>query len=42
MIFGIGAMQGWRKNMEDAYLFNLNIGNNISLFGIFDGHGGML
>lgn len=33
-------MQGWRKSMEDDHLFELNIANDISLFGIFDGHGG--
>ncbi len=33
-------MQGWRKNMEDAHLCEINIGNEISLFGVFDGHGG--
>ena len=26
--------------MEDAHLCELNIGNEISLFGVFDGHGG--
>jgi protein phosphatase 2C family protein 2/3 len=34
-------MQGWRKNMEDAYIAYLSIPNyDIALFGVFDGHGG--
>ena len=33
-------MQGWRGNMEDAHIANLDIGDGISLFGVFDGHGG--
>lgn len=35
------AMQGWRKNMEDAHIAHINIdGNGTSLFGVFDGHSG--
>jgi len=34
-------MQGWRKFMEDAAIYDINLDNNISLFGIFDGHGGI-
>lgn len=35
-------MQGWRLNMEDAHLVDLNFlsNENKSLFGVFDGHGG--
>lgn len=33
-------MQGWRKNMEDAHICMTNIAEDISLFGVFDGHGG--
>lgn len=33
-------MQGWRNNMEDASILAPNIGNNLHLFAIFDGHGG--
>jgi serine/threonine protein phosphatase PrpC len=33
-------MQGWRKNMEDEHMCEINIGNDISVFGVFDGHGG--
>ncbi len=35
-------MQGWRKNMEDAHVYELNLAPDVSLFGIFDGHGGIL
>ena len=28
--------------MEDAHLTELDIGNGISLFAVFDGHGGKL
>jgi protein phosphatase 1G len=36
------GMQGWRKRMEDAHVASMNIGQtkSISLFGVFDGHGG--
>lgn len=30
---------GWRKNMEDANLFD-RIAKDTFLFGVFDGHGG--
>lgn len=33
-------MQGWRRNMEDATIAEVDIGNGNSLFGVFDGHGG--
>lgn len=35
-------MQGWRKRMEDSHISDIGIdpGNQISLFGVFDGHGG--
>lgn len=26
--------------MEDAHIANTNLGNGLSLFGVFDGHGG--
>lgn len=38
--FGVAAMQGWRTTMEDAHMTNLNIDENTSCFGVFDGHGG--
>jgi serine/threonine protein phosphatase PrpC len=34
-------MQGWRKRMEDSHISDINVGSeNISVFGVFDGHGG--
>lgn len=34
-------MQGWRNGMEDAHILEMNInGEGISIFGVFDGHGG--
>ena len=38
--FGCSAMQGWRKEMEDAHIAIPNFDIDISLFGVFDGHGG--
>ena len=43
--FAVGVMQGWRKHMEDAHIAIPGIvgeseDNKISLFGVFDGHGG--
>ncbi len=38
--FGGSAMQGWRRTMEDAHIATLNLEHDISLFGVFDGHGG--
>jgi len=26
--------------MEDSHIANINLGNDTSLFGVFDGHGG--
>lgn len=34
-------MQGWRKSMEDAHVSQLDvIDGELSVFGVFDGHGG--
>ena len=34
-------MQGWRKSMEDAHVTALDvIDGELSVFGVFDGHGG--
>jgi serine/threonine protein phosphatase PrpC len=33
-------MQGWRINMEDAMITNLNFDTDAALFAVFDGHGG--
>ena len=43
MRVGICLMQGWRKTMEDTTLTIPNFdGQENSLFGIFDGHGGSI
>jgi len=33
-------MQGWRREMEDAYISDINLGDGNSLFAVFDGHAG--
>lgn len=33
-------MQGWRNTMEDSHIANLKLTDDVSLFGVFDGHGG--
>ncbi|MCP4294162.1 MAG: protein phosphatase 2C family protein [Proteobacteria bacterium] len=38
--FGSSSMQGWRMNMEDAHINKLDLTQEISLFAVFDGHGG--
>lgn len=38
--YGLAAMQGWRRNMEDAHLAVTELDDKISLFAVFDGHGG--
>ena len=38
--WGATSMQGWRKSQEDAHIDHLDIGEDINLFGVFDGHGG--
>ena len=40
--YAVCEMQGWRKSMEDAYIAYIDIPgfDNLSLFGVFDGHGG--
>jgi protein phosphatase 1G len=49
MAYGAGDMQGWRRGMEDAHITILDVmegaeemphDKNISVFGVFDGHGG--
>jgi len=34
-------MQGWRRSMEDSHICSLDIGDGVSIFGVFDGHGGI-
>ncbi|VWU49035.1 protein phosphatase 2C, putative [Hepatocystis sp. ex Piliocolobus tephrosceles] len=43
--YGLSCMQGWRKNMEDSHIcynkLKVNeIEEDISIYGVFDGHGG--
>ncbi|CAJ1397194.1 unnamed protein product [Effrenium voratum] len=40
--FGVASMQGWREEMEDAHLAlpDFDPERGLSLFGVFDGHGG--
>ena len=40
--FVAAGMQGWRLNMEDAHIAELELdaSKQLSLFGVFDGHGG--
>lgn len=41
--WGCSAMQGWRTGMEDAHITISDLGGEhegISIFGVFDGHGG--
>eukprot|EP00743_Colponemidia_sp_Colp-15_P000901 GILK01000994.1.p1 GENE.GILK01000994.1~~GILK01000994.1.p1 ORF type:complete len:362 (-),score=45.61 GILK01000994.1:171-1223(-) len=38
--YGASAMQGWRTGMEDAHITEPDLAENMSLFGVFDGHGG--
>ena len=34
------GMQGWRRTMEDSHIAHTDLDNGVSLFGVFDGHGG--
>jgi len=34
------GMLGWRRSMEDSHIAELDLGNGVSYFGVFDGHGG--
>lgn len=40
--YGVACMQGWRLSMEDAHACCLDVDGacSVSLFAIFDGHGG--
>jgi len=43
MAYGLSAMQGWRAQMEDDHVQLLSLSDehpDVSLFGVFDGHGG--
>lgn len=39
--FGSCSMQGWRKSNEDAHINATDFEPGISLFAVFDGHGGV-
>lgn len=34
------GMQGWRTHMEDSHICNSKLSDDVSVFGVFDGHGG--
>ena len=36
------GMQGWRRSMEDSHIAHTDLENGVSLYGVFDGHGGKL
>lgn len=38
--YGLSAMQGWRMSMEDSHISEPEFGDRVSLFAVFDGHGG--
>ncbi|KAG7209101.1 hypothetical protein KM043_015247 [Ampulex compressa] len=38
--FGASTMQGWRTNQEDAHNCCIDFDENVSLFAVYDGHGG--
>lgn len=38
--YGVSSMQGWRMQMEDAHITQINLTPEIALFAVFDGHGG--
>ncbi|XP_078044579.1 protein phosphatase 1G [Augochlora pura] len=38
--FGASSMQGWRISQEDAHNCCINFDENVSLFAVYDGHGG--
>ncbi|CAD8157051.1 unnamed protein product [Paramecium octaurelia] len=40
IIFAASEMQGWRNTMEDAHIHVCDLQQDLSIFGVFDGHGG--
>jgi protein phosphatase 1G len=40
LTYGLSDMQGWRRSMEDAHVATCNLDGNLSMFAVFDGHGG--
>ena len=41
LMYAASEMQGWRNSMEDAHITALEIVPDVSLFAVFDGHGGI-
>ena len=40
LTFTLVNYKGWRESNEDTYIEDIDIEMGMSLFGIFDGHGG--
>ncbi|XP_060847129.1 probable protein phosphatase CG10417 isoform X2 [Rhopalosiphum padi] len=40
LMCGVSSMQGWREKQEDAHVCLVDFDDDMSLFGVFDGHGG--
>lgn len=38
--WGATSMQGWRKSQEDTHIARTDLPDGVSIFGVFDGHGG--
>mmetsp|Transcript_38536 Transcript_38536/g.46580 ORF Transcript_38536/g.46580 Transcript_38536/m.46580 type:complete len:351 (-) Transcript_38536:108-1160(-) len=38
--YGLSSMQGWRRSMEDAHVARPDHHGEVSMFAVFDGHGG--
>ena len=36
----LNKMIGWRTHMEDSHICDARLTDDVSLFGVFDGHGG--
>jgi serine/threonine protein phosphatase PrpC len=42
VIYACSEMQGWRNTMEDAHITKADLNDEVSIFGVFDGHGGII
>lgn len=40
LTYGLSEMQGWRRSMEDAHIAQHALSDGLSMFAVFDGHGG--
>jgi len=40
LLFAVASMQGWRNALEDTWITIPDFAQDVSLFGVFDGHGG--